>query len=66
MQQIKLKKKYLSAQKGRYKGGANAAPLKNRKKIGKTGHEKLYGVTPDPKVMVVNGKTGHAVIKEAS
>jgi hypothetical protein len=58
--QIKLRHKYLHAHKGRYKGGPNAAPPKNRTKIGGDKHIALYGVPPKT-VLHVDGATGKGV-----
>lgn len=55
--QIPLRKKYLATTKGRYKGGANAAPPKHRAKTGRDRHVALFG-EPIKRVLVVDGKTG--------
>lgn len=55
--QIPLKQKYLSATKGKYKGGPNAAPLKHRVKIGWQKHTDMFGIPPVT-VKVVDGATG--------
>lgn len=57
--QMRLKGKYRSAVKGRYKGGENAAPKKKRSKLGHDRHVAMYG-EPPKRHMVVDGKTGKA------
>lgn len=58
--QIPLKRKYLTAKKGTYKGGENAAKKKKRNKIGSTKHIALYGEPPKT-VLYVDGATGKGV-----
>jgi hypothetical protein len=47
--QIRLKGKYRSAQKGRYSGGPNAAPPKNRHKLSDVMKRNL---PPQPKIVL--------------
>lgn len=61
---IPLGMKYRRAYKGRYKGGENAAPKKNRKKIGSQKHIERQGVQPTM-VMVVDAYSGKARMKRA-
>lgn len=58
--QIKLKRKYLRAQKGTYKGGERAAPKRKRNKIGHIKHVALYGEPPVTR-LYVDGATGKGV-----
>lgn len=58
--QIPLKRKYLSAKKGTYKGGEKPAPKKHRHKIGNAEHVKRFG-TPPVTIFVVDGRTGKGV-----
>jgi hypothetical protein len=58
---IPLKKKYLSAYRGRYQGGERFAPRKNRNKIGRAEHVKKYG-EPPVYHLVVDGKRGTGVM----
>lgn len=60
--QIPLKRKYLSAKKGTYKGGERPADRKKRKKIGGIAHIARFGEAPR-RVLVVNGKTGAGVMR---
>lgn len=55
--QIRLKNKYRSGGKSKYKGGPNAAPLKNRVKLGSEKHIARFGI-PAVVVKTVDGKTG--------
>jgi hypothetical protein len=58
--QIRLKRKYRTAHKGRYSGGEKPAPRKHRKKVGYDKHIKEHGVPPVIH-LVVDGKTGAGV-----
>lgn len=62
--QIPLRRKYLSAQKGRFKGGERSAPKKRRNKIGYEAHVKRFG-KPRKMVLVVDGRTGKGTFYEA-
>lgn len=62
--QIKLKQKYLTGRKSKYKGGERSAPKKDRHKLSDVLKAKL---PPQKKrTLVVEGLTGKSVMKDAS
>lgn len=62
--QIPLKRKYRFAPRGTYKGGERPAPRKNRNKINDAAKRLL---PPQPaRTLVVNGRTGKGVMKDAA
>lgn len=63
--EIPLRRKYLTAMRGRYRSAHNDGKRYNRTKAGAAAHTKKYGIQPK-KTMLVDGGTGHAVMVYSS